>query len=85
MYVNTYVLDLFDGGWGAEAKPLLESATVINFKLNLFIVDCQVLVWGYSVDINYDRGDNLPHDQLRCHGTEAKKKCINKFCLVLTN
>ena len=63
------------GGMGAEApKAPLESTTVINFKLNLVIVDCQVLVWGYSVDINYDRGDNLPHDQIRCHVTEAKKK-----------
>ena len=22
--------------------------------------------------VNYDRGDNLPHDQIRCHVTEAK-------------
>jgi hypothetical protein len=86
VYVNIYVLDLFDGGGGMKPpKPLLESTTVINFKLNLFIVDCQVLVWGYSVDINYDRGDNLPHDQIKCHVTEAKKKCIKDFCLVLTN
>ena len=78
------MLDLFDGGWGLKPpKTLLESATVINFKLNLFIVDCQVLVWGYSVDINYDRGDNLPHDQIRCHVTEAKINTVlitNAIC-----
>jgi hypothetical protein len=66
------------GGWSPQS-PSLESATVINFKLNLFIVDCQVLVWGYSVDINYDRGDNLPHDQIKCHVTEAKKNVLKIF------
>ena len=78
MYVNIYVLVLFDGGLKSP-KPLLESATVINYKLNLFIVDCQVLVWGYSVDIIYDRGDNLPHDQTRCHVTEAKTNVLIIF------
>ena len=60
-------------------KAPLESASVINFNLNLNIVNCQVLVWGYSVDINYDRGDNLPHDQIRCHVTEAKKNVLIIF------
>ena len=41
---------------------------LINFNLNLIIIDCQVPAWGYSVD----RGDNLPHDQIRCHVTETK-------------
>ena len=56
MRILTYMCLIYSmGGWGGGGlkppKSPLESATVINFKLNLIIVDCQVLFWGYSVDI----------------------------------
>ena len=59
---------------------------LINFNLNLIIVawGYSVDLFFFSLyqlplvgtpwifHVYYDRGDNLPHDQIRCHVTEAK-------------